>query len=358
VADVPVGVFLSAGLDSSMIAALGSRHSDQPLTTLTLRFEEFQGTPWDEAPVAAEVAAELGTRHVERSVGRDQFRDLWPAAMAAMDQPSIDGFNTFVVSRVAHDEGIKVVLSGLGGDELMGSYESFVDVPRWSSWAGRMRHVPGICSWWPTLAGWVRPDKPKLAGLPQYGPSLAGAYFLRRALFLPPEIPALVGESLAREGLAAYDPLADTAKYLGGAEAGSARPTEGSVSAWEAAHLMESTQYMRNQLLRDCDWASMAHSLELRVPLADARLRDAMARCSYEPARGQGKAELVKQVAPELPESLWNRPKSGFFIPVMKWLEDDVGTEAVSGQVSRRLALKVLEAFGIQPVEQGRTALT
>jgi asparagine synthase (glutamine-hydrolysing) len=135
VSDVPVGVFLSAGLDSGLVAALARRRHAEPLSTFTLRFDDYHGTPADEGPLAAEVARTLGTRHVERRVRREEFLDLWPQALEAMDQPSIDGFNTYVVSRAAHDAGFKVVLSGLGGDELMGGYSSFREVPRWRRWA-------------------------------------------------------------------------------------------------------------------------------------------------------------------------------------------------------------------------------
>ena len=346
VADVPVGLFLSAGLDSSLIAALAQRNLDEPMTTLTLKFDSYEGTEMDEAPLAAEVARTLGTRHVERRVQRSDFLDLWPTALAAMDQPSIDGFNTFVVSRAAHDEGFKVVLSGLGGDELLGSYDSFADVPRWSRWAGRLGLVPGLSAVWHGLAGKVMPDKPKLAGLLEFGRRLAGSYFLRRALFLPHELPPLVGEDCTRAGLAAYDPVGDAGKFLAGSGGG----------AWEAVHRMESTQYMRNQLLRDSDWASMAHSLELRVPLVDRRLRDAMVEAGFEPARSEGKAALVRRVAPELPRQLWTRPKTGFSIPVMEWLDEEIGLESSRGLASRRLALKVLDGFGIELGREARRA--
>ncbi|HEV7786647.1 MAG TPA: asparagine synthase (glutamine-hydrolyzing) [Thermoanaerobaculia bacterium] len=138
VSDVPVAVFLSAGLDSGLIAALARRHLPEPPATFTLSFDVLAGTARDEAPLAAEVARALGTRHVERRVGRADFPGLWRDALAAMDQPSIDGFNTFLVSRAAHEAGLKVVLSGLGGDEVFGSYPSFSDVPRLERTARRM----------------------------------------------------------------------------------------------------------------------------------------------------------------------------------------------------------------------------
>jgi asparagine synthase (glutamine-hydrolysing) len=214
VSDVPVAVFLSAGLDSGLIAALARRHLPEPPTTFTLRFDELAGTPGDEAPLAAEVARRLGTRHVERRVGRSDFAGLWPGALAAMDQPSIDGFNTYVVSRAAHEAGLKVVLSGLGGDEIFGSYPSFTGVPRLERAARRAGRLPGLGALWPGVAKAFAGDRPKLAGLLRYGGTLPGAYFLRRGLFLPEELPALMGREAAAEALSHYDPVADAARSL------------------------------------------------------------------------------------------------------------------------------------------------
>ena len=335
VSDVPVAVFLSGGLDSGMIAALARRHLPEPPATFTLRFDVLDGTPRDEGPLAAEVARTLGTRHVERRIGRADFAALWPAAIAAMDQPSIDGFNTYVVSRAAHEAGLKVVLSGLGGDELFGSYPSFQDVPEIVAKADRVAQSPLLRALWP-LASRLS-GRPKLRGLLRHGRTLPGAYFLRRGLFLPEDLPRIVGRDRAEEGLRTYDAVAD---------ADTARA--GEADSWRAVHRMETALYMRNQLLRDSDWASMAHSVELRVPLVDPVLRAQLATQGFEPARDLrkgGKAAVVRQAAPELPAALWDRPKSGFYIPVLEWLEPGHGRSL--GDQSRRLALRVLKEFGI-----------
>jgi asparagine synthase (glutamine-hydrolysing) len=390
VSDVPVAIFLSAGLDSGLIAALARRHLPEPPVTFTLSFDVLAGTPLDEAPLAAATARSLGTRHLERRVGRGDFPALWEQGLAAMDQPSIDGFNTFVVSRVAHDCGLKVVLSGLGGDEIFGSYPSFTQVPRWARlarWGGR---VPGLAAAWPGLARTLARDRRKLPALLARGRSLAGAYFLRRGLFLPEELPALLGRERAAEGLAAYDPERDAAAALGEAAALGGAGAAGGVGApggmgapkgvgapgvwapggdgdragedrarrnghsrsadpWLAVHLMESRQYLRNQLLRDADWAGMAHSLEIRVPLVDAWLREQLARLHFAPARTGSKAEAVRRIAPELPPALFRRPKSGFYIPVPEWLEPPRRGSAPQrrGEGSRRLARRVLGEFGV-----------
>jgi asparagine synthase (glutamine-hydrolysing) len=309
--------------------------------TFTLRFKSFKNTPWDEAPLAAEIARCLGTRHIEKTVDRDDFADLFPQAVAAMDQPSIDGFNIFVISKIAHEAGLKVAISGLGGDELFGGYPSFHDVPLWLRWAnlpqaGRFDPI------WRCLALRFRPSQPKLTGLLRYGKTLPGAYFLRRALYLPEELPHLLGEDLARRGLDAYSPIADASKFLNPPSATQEGRTE---DTWYKIHIMESTQYMRNQLLRDADWASMAHSLELRVPLVDHWLSEQLSELDFEPARSQGKAALVRRVAPELPKEVLARKKSGFLFPIMEWLDEELIPKRRWGTDSRKIALRVLQQF-------------
>jgi asparagine synthase (glutamine-hydrolysing) len=336
---VPVAVFLSAGLDSGLIAALARRHLPEPPTTFTLRFDELAGTPGDEAPLAAEVARRLGTRHVERRVGRSDFAGLWTGALAAMDQPSIDGFNTYVVSRAAHEAGLKVVLSGLGGDEIFGSYPSFAGVPRLQRAARRAGRIPGLGALWPGVAKALSPGRPKLAGLLRHGGTLPGAYFLRRGLFLPEELPGIMGRDAAGEALRRYDPVADAARALAAANGHAA-------DGWTAVHVLETARYMRNQLLRDSDWASMAWSVELRVPLVDAWLRERLAAGHFEPARGEGKAALVRRVAPELPEAVLARPKSGFYIPVAEWMRPELAARR-PGERSRWLARRVLAELGV-----------
>jgi asparagine synthase (glutamine-hydrolysing) len=340
VSDVPIALFLSAGLDSALVGALAARQAAEPPVSFTLTFDEFVGTPLDEGPTARLVAAALGTRHVERRVRGGEFRELWPEMIRAMDQPSIDGFNTFVVSRLARESGLKVALSGLGGDEVFGGYRSFAQVPSLVR-AGRvLRHGPGI--WKGAASRWGR--HPKLAGVPAYATSIPKAYLLRRGLFLPEELPSALGAGLAADALARYDPLAALSAMLEGYGA-----PDGGADGWVAVHVLESLQYMRNQLLRDSDWASMANSLELRVPLVDVRLRAALARHGFEPARSRGKRGVLQEAAPGLPAALGKRRKTGFMMPVLRWVTGTPPGGLLDhwGWQSRVLALKVLAEFGI-----------
>lgn len=338
VSDVPVAIFLSAGLDSSLIAALARRELAEPPTALTLAIAETRDTPADEVPLARETAAKLGLPHVVREVGAQDVRSLLPEVLAAMDQPSIDGFNTFLIARLARESGFKVALSGLGGDELLGGYRSFRDVPRWHRRARALCRIPGLSALWPGFSRLIAPSKPKLAGLLDHGRSLAGAYFLRRGLFLPRELRAN-----------GYDPVLDAWEAMG-------ESVLGGVSGlledpWHAVHRLESNVYLRRQLLRDADWAGLGQGVEIRVPFVDARLRLAAEAAGFEPARGGGKAALVRALAPELPAALFDRAKTGFQLPIADWLEPAAGGFRRVGDQSRRLAIRVLESFGVDPFE-------
>jgi asparagine synthase (glutamine-hydrolysing) len=339
VADVPVAVFLSAGIDSSVIAALAKRAAGDELTTLTMRFEDLAGTPSDEGPEAAAIARALGTRHVERTLTRGDLRGLWPKVLEAMDQPSVDGFNTYVVSRVAHEAGFKVVLSGLGGDELFGGYDSFRTVPALAHRAHLLGRVPGATTAWDALTGRFGRRRPKMAGLLRYGSSIPGAYFMRRGIFLPEELPGILGEDLAVQGLRDADPIEAAEAAIGGAPDG--------LDPWIAVHLLESTLYMRNQLLRDSDWASMAHSLELRVPFVDITLRDQLATLGFQPARREGKRAIARVGAPELPSEVALRAKTGFAIPIALALAGSDAPTVRGGLGARRIVASVLEGFGV-----------
>ena len=171
-----------------------------------------------------------------------------------MDQPTIDGINTWFVSKAAAERGLKVAISGLGGDELFGSYPSFRDA------AAHRRRVARCRS--PQRSPAASARNPKARAVAQYGATWAGAYLLKRGLFLPDDLPSLMGADAAREGLEQLSMLDHIASTID--------PDPGTPFGRVAA--LEASLYMRNQLLRDTDWASMAHSLEVRTPLVDATL--------------------------------------------------------------------------------------
>ncbi|HTN94682.1 MAG TPA: asparagine synthase (glutamine-hydrolyzing), partial [Gallionella sp.] len=330
VSDVPVGVFLSSGLDSTMIAACAA--SLGTLRTLTLGFEEYSGTVHDEAALASEVAQSLGASHTLHRISAADFARDREQLLAAMDQPSIDGVNTWFVAKAAAQQGLKVALSGIGGDELFGSYPGFSQIPRLRK---ALEGLKGL----PLLGRIVRKGlspftgllpSAKYAGLLEYGTSLEGAYLLRRALFMPWEIGALMDPEMAAEGLKELDTLSRLRAT-----------TNGLGSERIAISALEIQWYMKNQLLRDADWAGMAHSLEIRVPLLDMPLFEKFVEIPGLDAT-QEKRMIARTVAPNLPEAVLNRPKSGFAVPTHQWLHPDAQNTIIN---NREWALMLYRSF-------------
>lgn len=314
VADVPVGVFLSAGLDSTSLAALATGCAHLPLRTFTLGFDEFRGKLDDETPLAEMVARRLGTCHETGWMSKKELMDDLPRIFDAMDQPSIDGINTYLVSKGAAERGLKVVLSGIGGDELLGGYPSFRHVPLIVKVAKPFASVGSLTR---AVAEPVlrRVASPKYAGILEYGGSFGGAYLLWRAVYMPWELPRLMDPEMAHQGW----------QRLKAVEALN-RTIDGMANPFHAVSALEVTQYMRNMLLRDSDWAGMAHSLEIRVPFVDvAFLKTAVGLL-------RAKAWNYKQLAARCawdgnpPEPLLHRAKTGFAVPIAEWLTPNAGT--------------------------------
>lgn len=324
VADVPVGAFLSAGIDSAALVALMRDAGSQEIRTLTLGFDALHGTTADEVPLAEATARRYGTTHTTVHLGSSDLVTARDAFLAAMDQPTIDGFNTFLVSRAAHEAGLKVAVSGLGADELFAGYPSFRTLPRWVRGLAPTARVPALGR--TVEAAYHRlglakrlPGSPKLGSMLRYGGAYPGAYLLRRGLFLPTELPRLMGQEAARAGLEALAPL----ELLGRALEPEPHDDFAKVAA------LEGGLYLRNQLLRDSDWASMAHGLEIRVPFVDATLLERLAPALVA-ARLTGRPGLGKRLvglAPRrpLPREQLERKKTGFFVPMAPLLDDPGG---------------------------------
>jgi asparagine synthase (glutamine-hydrolysing) len=340
IADVEVGVFLSAGIDSGAILGLMRDASPQKIRAITLAYDEFTGTGEDESPLAAEAAALYGADHTIRRVSHREFREDLPAILAAMDQPSIDGVNTWFVSKAAAEAGLKVALSGLGGDELLAGYPSFRHIPIWARWL-RLTSVPGLGNVARALGALVAPtlcrQYPKAFGVLEVGGGYCGAYLLRRGLFLPAELKQYLDQDLLRSGLARLGLLPRLNESL----------TPDPNSATGRVCALESTQYMRNQLLRDTDWAGMAHSIEVRTPLVDVELLAALA--PYEPTMSLGVGKRALSVAPStpLPRQTVERVKTGFGVPGWYFTtQDEQAISTTKGIASRARARDVFRAFG------------
>ena len=217
VADIPVGIFLSAGIDSGALLGLMRDVGQQDIQAVTLTYEEYQDKHDDEAPLAAESAARYGSKHTIRVIREREFRDDLPKIFEAMDQPTIDGINTWFVSKAARELGLKAVISGLGGDEVFGGYPSFRDIPRWvRMWAlpSRIPLLGDAFRYFAAGSGLASMLNPKVAGLLKYGGSFAGAYLLRRGLFMPWELSDLMDKDVADEGLRRLHPVRHIAMVL------------------------------------------------------------------------------------------------------------------------------------------------
>ena len=322
VADVPVGLFLSSGMDSTTLTALAAEISGTALKTVTLGFREYQGTPADETPLAERVARQCKTDHITRWIAGSDFDAELEAVLAAMDQPSIDGINTYLVAKATAEAGLKVALSGVGGDELFGGYDTFRKVPMAARAMGVFRFLPGLGAALryvsaPLLARFAAP---KYAGLIEYGTSYGRAYLLRRGLFMPWELEQVLDPDMARQGWRELEQV---------------KTLDATVKDIAAPHLrisaLETSWYMRNQLLRDADWAGMAHSLEIRPPLVDIDLFRRIAPMLAAP-RPPAKLDLARTPATPLPDEVLARPKTGFQVPVPAWRAGaDDGRDAAPG---------------------------
>lgn len=316
VSDVPVGLFLSAGLDSSMLLALSHRLTNVHLRAITLGFQEFQGRIEDEIPLAKITAHRLGVEHQVQSISHQDFEENLSQAMAAMDQPSIDGLNTYFVAQAAKKSGIKVALSGLGGDELLGGYPSFNQVPNATRWLRSIAAIPGLGKSIRRTMAPIIPShlSPKIAGIFEFGGTLEGAYLLRRGLFMPWELAGLLGSKDAKEALEELDLLQRFQHTVRGLRQPHA-----------AMMALESTWYMGGQLLRDADWAGMAHGVEIRVPFVDVELFRALApiQAGPDPLRKSDLAALGQRL---LPREVLDRPKTGFTTPIREWAQASLGS--------------------------------
>lgn len=320
VSDVPVGVFLSGGIDSGSLAALMKEAGVAGLKGVTIAFDEFSGTHDDEVPVAVELASRYGIDHHVRRIDRGEFEHDLPQILDAMDQPSVDGINSWYASKAVGELGLKVVVSGVGGDELFQGYSSFSQLPplvrRWRA----VSRIPGVrrAAQFAMDIQARRSGNPRWRLFPELADTMQGAWFLRRGVASPEELPALMGPELARQLVANVEPTAWIDEMTGAVPADLRR----------ALGQIESMTYLRNQLLRDSDWASMAHSVELRTPLVDAWLLRDLQPILGVMSRFPSKRLLA--MAPQVPldEAVIERRKTGFGTPVTAWMAASAGPGA------------------------------
>lgn len=315
VSDVPVATFLSGGIDSSAVVGLMREVGEQRPRTFSVVFEE---RAYDEARYARQVAERFDTDHTEVLLKESDLLEQLSEALAAMDHPSGDAVNTYVVSKVVHGAGIKVALSGLGGDELFAGYPSFDRLGRAAGWLRLWGRAPNAAR---RLAGnavravckpSIRTEK--VAALMASGGTTAVAFPLLREVFSPSLRRLLLTERWCARAEGYPDPYAVLLH-----EAFATAPAAGTLSRISYA---EARTYMHDVLLRDTDQMSMANSLEVRVPLLDHVLVEYVTGLPdvHKQPNGTPKRLLVESLDGMLPGDIVRRPKQGFVLPFDRWM--------------------------------------
>ncbi len=317
-ADVPLGLFLSGGVDSTAVLAAAHRAQPGSIRTLTLSYAERE---WDEGSHAAATAKQFGARHQDVRLTPDEALRRLPEALEAQDQPSMDGPNTYLVSRAARDAGLTVALSGVGGDELFVGYRRFSDFERLLRLPGRTNRLgQGLCRRAARVAGgraapWLL-RKVLWVGSTLYDPR--PLYAGLRSIFLPDRVEQLMTPGSYR--LPAFGPV--DVSPVGWTTVGGVRPLDpiGLLSD------LELSNYLRNTLLRDTDVMSMARGLEVREPLLDHRLVEAVVPLAAALKRDgkRKKPLLVDASADPMVAAAATRPKRGFELPFDRWLRGEL----------------------------------
>jgi len=310
ISDVPIGIFLSGGIDSSAVLAAARQATTGELVTLSISFPD--NPEYSESKYARQMADRCGSRHHDVPLSSADLLALLPAATAAMDQPTVDGINTFAVARAARNAGLTVALSGIGGDELFGGYTSFRDVPAALRYR-RLSMLPNnIAS---SLLYGLDPTSRRSAKICELldAPSdVAALWLARRRIFSSRQLGSLLGSGKHGAWQSGMDSerLDDLRTAATCSEVG------------DAISQLELKGYMEPMLLRDSDYMGMANSLEIRAPFLDINF----SRQSLEIAAGKRLARttpkqyFVEQLAEWLPKEVTDRPKQGFVLPLERWM--------------------------------------
>jgi len=298
VADAPIGVFLSGGVDSGIIALLANQQKEQQLKTISIYFNE---KAYDEHAYQNLILKNINGEKHAHLVQQQDFECFFPDILNDMDMPTTDGINTWFISRYAHEDGLKAVLSGVGADELFGGYPSFNRI----KYLHYLRKIPPSLF---SVADYLADRFKKISFLTNRHP--LADYFLLRGLFIPSDIAKILGLSAKEVDEILFNSLvvANPGKY------------NKEYAAW-----FETNLYMQNQLLRDTDTMSMSHGLEVRVPYLDEDFRELAENISPEIRFNshQPKKLLIDSFNEILPQAIWNRPKMGFTFPLQEWMSQN-----------------------------------
>jgi asparagine synthase (glutamine-hydrolysing) len=288
-------------------------NSNKKIIGITISFQEYEGTKNNEIPFAKIIANYYGIKHHIRIVSKKEFIEDIDKIFDAMDQPSIDGINTWYASKAAAELGLKVIISGVGGDELFLGYESFIVLPRIIKFWKIISRIIGIRSILKILLNIKakKSNNDRWRYAMDWLLDIASAWWLRRSCLTPEELRTQsninLGNSL--DNFSPYKWISNMSGLL-------------SQNNTLALAQIESTTYLRNQLLRDSDWASMYHGVELRTPLVDSKLLFNLRSIIGYFRFYKGKLLLANAPLKNLPKSIVHRKKSGFSTPVKKWIEE------------------------------------
>jgi asparagine synthase (glutamine-hydrolysing) len=298
ISDAPIGVFLSGGIDSSLLTLLAAQSQKDNLKTLSVYFDEQEYSEYEFQKL---ISQKIPGNHVAVKISKKQFTDRFDDIFSAMDQPTTDGINSYFISSVAHEQGLKAVLSGIGADELFGGYPSFSRM----KWVQNSRLIPGSILW---LAAKSGSDKTKKIDYLKRREALTDYLFLR-GFFPVNEIAQLLNVT-EREIWSVMDLYSLNGKLQ--------NLEGGNKATW-----LESNLYMHNQLLKDTDMMGMWHSLEVRVPFLDKELVETVYSIAPEIKFNSSPKFLLTETFKDLlPKEVYNRPKKGFTFPFSKWLAE------------------------------------
>jgi asparagine synthase (glutamine-hydrolysing) len=318
-ADAPIGVFLSGGVDSSLVSLLANEQKEQQLKTVSIFFNEKN---YDEREYQNVILNQVSGEKFAHLVQQRDFETFFPYIINDMDMPTTDGINTWFISKYAHEDGLKAVLSGVGADELFGGYPSFNRIKHLKY----LRKIPSALF---NAANNFKTDKYRKISFLAHNHHLAD-YLLLRGLFVPVDIAKVLNMDARQVDEILFDEnaIADLGPY------------NETHAAW-----FETNLYMQNQLLRDTDVMSMSHGLEVRVPFLDEDFQQLVQNISPEIRfnKKRPKEILIDSFKDILPEATWNRPKMGFTFPLQEWMggHTDVSNENLyKGKVAQNAVIK------------------
>jgi asparagine synthase (glutamine-hydrolysing) len=323
ISDVSIGAFLSGGIDSSALVSTINSITSTPIKTLSITFNEKD---YDESKYSSKMSKNLGLEHHEILLSEENLLENLSPALSSMDQPTVDGINTYIISQAAKNIGIKVALSGVGGDELFAGYNSFSIIPQLIKIDKFLQKFPlNLRKKFSHIASKLIPlsDKnTKLKHLISGQYNGAHIYYLFRALFCEQDLGKLFSNSLLYEK-EINKHLNQTQKLI---------ESKSKLSPINLISYLEMSQYMTTTLLRDTDMMSMANGIEIRVPLLDHKLIEFMfsVPSNMKIKKGVSKPLLINSLSTKLPDFIVQRKKMGFTLPFEVWMRGKIKSEVES----------------------------